>query len=111
MDLARHRCGSGGVIDEDRAFLHAGEHAVIAVDDRAHVVVVADAHHDEVAVLRRLARRQRMLAAVLFCPLLRFRRGAVVDGDVVAAFLEQMPGHGITHDAEAERNFRHLSVS
>ena len=38
--------------------------------------------------------------------------GAVVDGDVVAAFLQQVACHRIAHDAEPEeRNFRHLFVS
>jgi len=100
------------VIDEDRALLHPRQHTVIAIDDRADVVVVADAHHDEIAVLGGLARRGRVLAAVLLGPLLRFGRGAVVDGHVVAAFLEQVAGHGIAHDAEAEeRYFRHRFVS
>ena len=112
MDFTRHRRRRGRVVDEDRAFLHAGENPVVAIDHRAHIVVVADAHHDEVAVLGCLARRRRVLAAVFFRPLLGLRRGAVVHRDIVAAFLEQVAGHRVAHDAQAEeRDFRHRYVS
>ena len=53
--------GVGGeqaeAVDEDRALLHPAEHPMVAIGDAAHVVVVADAHHHVLAVLRRLARR------------------------------------------------------
>ena len=48
------------------------------------------------------------LAAELADPLLGLGGGAVVDGDVVAALVLEMPGHRVAHDAEAEkRHFRH----
>jgi hypothetical protein len=100
------------VVDQDGVLSHAGKGALLAVDHRAHVIVVADAHHDEIAVLGRLARRRGMLAAVLLDPLLSLGRGAVIDRNVVAAFFLQVARHGIAHDAESkERNFRHRLVS
>ena len=100
------------VIDENRAALHARQGAVVPVDDGAHVVVVADAHHHEVAILGGVARRCGVFSAVLFRPLLRLGGGAVVDRDVVAAFLREMSGHRVAHDAQAEeRDFRHRFVS
>ena len=68
------------------------------MNDRAHVVVVSG-HHDEIAVPGCLARGRRGLAAVLLGPLLRLGRGAVVDGDVVAAFLKQVARHRVAHHA------------
>ena len=44
----------GGVIDDDRAFARAGEHAVLTEHHFAQVVVVADAGHDEILAFGRL---------------------------------------------------------
>ena len=60
LQLARQIGRGRGVVDEDRALLHAGEGAVLAVDDRTHVVVVADAAEHDVAVLGRRRRGRRL---------------------------------------------------
>ena len=51
----REACRGRGVVHEDGAFLHAREGAVIAITPEP-VVVVSDAHHDELAVPGCLAR-------------------------------------------------------
>ena len=105
----RRRCG---VVDEHCALFHAGECAACAQRNFTHVVIVADAHHHEIAILCRLARRPRVLSAVLLRPLLGLGGGAVVDRDVMAAFLREMSRHRVAHDAQAEeRDFRHRFVS
>ena len=93
--------GSGGVVDQDRALLQARERPVVPVGDRAHVVVVADAHHDEIGALRGFLRGGGGLAAVLLHPLRGLRRAAVVDRHVVAAFFQQVARHRVAHDARA----------
>src|SRR3546814_20609435 len=77
--------GGGGVVDEDRALAHPGEGAVVAEDDAAQVVVVADATEHQIGARGGLARRRRRLAAMLLRPFLGLRRRTVVDGDLVAA--------------------------
>ena len=112
MDFPGDDGRGGRVVDQDRALLHAGEHAVVAVDHRAHVVVVADAHQDEIAALRRLFRGGGGLAAVFLDPLGGLGRAAVVDRHVMAALFQQVARHRVAHDAQAEeRNFRHRLVS
>ena len=59
VDLARDLGRRGRVIDEHRARAHRRERAVGAERDRAHVVVVADAHQHELGVRRRGGRRRR----------------------------------------------------
>ena len=90
------------MIAVNAALFHAGDDAVLAVHHRAQVIVVADARKDEVGALRGLGRRFGEIAAVFLGPFLGFRRGAIVDGDVVAVFL-QVPGHRIAHDAETDK--------
>ena len=108
VKLARDLGRGGGVIDEHRALAHAVERAVVAERDLAHVVVVADAHHHEVLAGRGLLRRRGFLAAVLRDPFVGLGGGAIVDGDLVAALVLEMPGHRIAHHAEAEKcHFRH----
>ena len=51
VEFARDLGRRGGVIDEGRALLHAGEGAIGAKRDRAQVVVVADAGHHEILAL------------------------------------------------------------
>jgi len=50
-----------------------------------------------------LSGRRRQPAAMLGDPLLGLGRGAVIDGDVVAALVLEVPGHRIAHHAEAEK--------
>ncbi|MNC85274.1 hypothetical protein D3C83_08650 [compost metagenome] len=102
MQLARKHRRSRGVIDQDRPRFQPGQRPIIAVGDRAHIIVVADAHQDEIAALRGFAGGRHRCAAVLPDPLGRFRRGAVVYGHVVAAFLPQVPCHRVTHDAQTD---------
>src|SRR5207253_1842851 len=70
----------------------------------AQVGVVADAAHDEVLALGRGLRRRRAAPAVLAHPLFGLRTGAVVDGDVLAALVLEVPRHRVTHDAETEKS-------
>ena len=78
--------------------------------DGAHVMVVADAHHDEVLAADGFFRCLGDLAAVFLGPLLGLGGGTVVDRDLVAAFVLQVPGHRVTHHAETQkRHLRHLS--
>ncbi len=90
------------MVDEDGARLHAVEGAVGAGRHRAQVLVVADAAEHHVLPLGRFGRRRGGAPAMRGDPLLRPRRGAVVDGDLMAG-LGEVPGHGKAHDAEAEK--------
>jgi hypothetical protein len=56
-DLAGDVGRGRGVVDQHRALGHAGQGAVIAEDDRAEVLVVADAGENQLRALDRLARR------------------------------------------------------
>ena len=110
--LARDFGGSRRVVDIDRALAHRLEAAVGADRHGAQVVVVADAGEDEVLAFGGFAGGLRECAAMLGRPLLGLGRGAVVDGDVVAALLLQVSGHGITHHAKPdERNRCHFCES
>jgi 3-hydroxyisobutyrate dehydrogenase len=109
VELARNLGRGGGVVDEDRALAHAGEGAVGPERHFAQVVVVADAAHDEVLAVRGFLRRLGGLAAKLGGPFLGLGGGAVIDRHLVAAFVLEMPGHGVAHDAQAQkRNLRHI---
>ena len=108
VEFARDVGRRGGVVDEDLALADAFEGAVLAQRNGAHVIVVADAHHHEVLAFRGFAWRLGGAAAVFGNPLFGLGEGAVVDGDVVPAFLLEMPGHRVAHHAETEkRHFRH----
>ena len=74
--------------------------------DLTQVVVIADAAHHEILALGGLFRCRGAVAAKLGDPFLGFGAGAVVDGDLVAAFGLQMPRHRIAHDTETQK--RHL---
>ena len=102
-DLGR----GGGVVDEDRAFLHSREGAVRSKGDAAQVVVVADAGEDDLLSPGGLARGRGMGAAMRRDPGLRLRGRSIVDGDLVA-LAGEVAGHRPTHHAEAqERDLRH----
>ena len=78
--------------------------------DRAQIIVVADAAHDEILALGGGFWRGCGLAAEFFGPFLGLGGGPVVDGDLVAAFVHQMSGHRKTHDAETEESdFSHVN--
>ena len=94
------------MIDEDRALAHAGEGAVRPERDLAQVVVVADAGHDEILTRGGGLRGRRGFAAELRDPFLGLGGGAVIDRDLVPAFVLQMSGHGVAHHAQAQK--RHL---
>ena len=51
--------GGGGVVDEDRAGLHALERAGLAQRHGAQIVVIADASEHDIGALGRRARRRR----------------------------------------------------
>ena len=84
VKLARKVGGSGGVVHIHRARPDAGEDAVIAVNDAAHVIVVADAGEHDVRAFRRLAGRCGGAASMRGGPVFGLFAGAVVDGDLVA---------------------------
>ena len=91
------------MVHQDRALLHAGERAVVAIGHRAHVVVVADAHQHEIACPGRpRAASRRDLPPYSLTHWLRLRRGAVVDRHVVAALLQQVARHRIAHHPEPD---------
>src|SRR3954453_1076587 len=92
------------MVDEHRALLDAAESAVRPERDLAQVVVVAHAAHDEVLAFGRGLGGRRAAPAELPDPFLGLGRGAVIDGDVVAALVLEMPRHGIAHDAETEKS-------
>ena len=59
-----------------------------------------------------LLRRRGFLAAVLRDPFVGLGGVAVVNGDLVAALVLEMPGHRIAHHAETEKcHFRHRCPS
>src|SRR5579862_3309213 len=103
MQFARDARRSRGVIDEDRALLHARESAVRSQRHGAHVFVIAYAGEDEVASLSRLAGRRGARASVLRGPAFGLGRRTIVDGRPMTFGLE-MPGHRITHHAESEKS-------
>ena len=94
------------MVDENLALAHAGEGAIGAERDLAQVVVVADASHDEVLALGGGLRGSGGFAAILLDPGVGLGGGAVVDRHLVAAFVLEMPGHGVAHHAQAQK--RHL---
>ncbi len=107
VKLARDLGRSGGVVDHDGALGDPGEHAVVAEHDLAQIVVVADAGHDEILALGGLLRRRRgFAAAILRDPFFGLGGGAVVDRDLVAALVLEMPCHRVAHHAEPDK--RHL---
>ena len=109
IELARDFGRSGSVIDEGRAFLHAGEGAVGAKRDRTQVVVVADAGHDKILAFGGGLRRRRGASAEFFGPRLRLGRRSVEHRHLVAPFFDEMPCHGETHNAETEKSdFSHV---
>ena len=63
VKLAGNVRRGGGVIDEDRALLHARECAVRPNRHLAQIIVVADAGEDEVGIARGLRRSVRGRAA------------------------------------------------
>src|SRR6185437_8147879 len=90
------------MVDEYRARCHARERALVTERDAAQVVVVAHARECEIRAVDGFARRARPASTVFGEPLLGFRPGPVVHGYVEAGF-GQMPGHRMTHYAEAEK--------
>ncbi len=68
VKLARDLGRGRRVIDEDGAFGHAGEGAIRAHGHGTHVIVIADASEDDLAILRGLARRRRARASVFLHP-------------------------------------------
>ena len=112
VERARHFRRGGRMVDERGAGAHTLEGAMLARCDGAQIVVVADAAKDEVgAQCRRRRRVGRAPAAVLGHPRGRFGGVAVIDGDLMPALPEEVPGHGESHDAEADpRHPRHSSA-
>ena len=99
VKLARDLRRCGGVIDDDRAFARAGENAIRAEHHLAHVVVVADAGHDEVLAFGGGLRRRRGFAAILRDPFVGLCGGAVDRPYLVAGLGLEVPGHRVAHDA------------
>src|SRR5581483_12277171 len=83
--------------------------AIGADRDRAKVVVIADAGHDEILALGGGLWRCGRLAAELLGPCLGLARRAVIDRHLVAALGDEMSSHGKAHDAETEKSdFSHM---
>src|SRR5207302_7833948 len=82
--------------------------AVLAEDDSAQVVIVADAGEDDFLGFCGFPRCRCRAAAEFPGPFLGFGGGAVVDGDDVPALLGEVARHRIAHHAQAQkRNIRH----
>ena len=108
IDFAGDNGGIGGVVDENRAFRHAGERAVLAIDDRTQIVVGANAGEDHLRALGGGGRGRSGAAPVDLGPLRGLGLGPVVDGDLMAR-LREMPRHPEPHHAEPEK--RHLGAA
>src|SRR5215213_5389760 len=93
----------GGVIDKYRALLHPCKSAIGAERHFAQIVIVANAGHDEILAFGSLLRRWGPLAAVLRDPFLSLGSGAIVDGELMAAFALEMSGHRVAHDAQTKK--------
>ena len=107
IQFARDLRGRGGVIDEYRVLAHFRERGA---RDRPHVIVVADAHHHEVLACGSFLRRLGDLAAEFLGPGFGLGGVAVVDRDLVAALVLQVPGHRVAHHAQTQkRDLRHCS--
>ena len=91
------------MVHKHRIALHCGEGAIGAECDRAQIVIIADTGHDEVAATGGGGRGRREDAAIFAGPFFGLCLGAVVDGYLVSALLDEMPGHGVAHDAEPEK--------
>src|SRR4029453_12639900 len=104
VELAGDFRGGRCVVDEHGAALDAVEGAIRAKRHLAQIVIVANAAHDEVLALGRGFGCRCAAPAVLCNPFLRLGRGAVVDGDVVATLVLEMPCHGVPNDAETEKS-------
>ena len=68
------------MVDENRPLFHPRKRPVLAQTDAPQIIVIADTSHNEISVLRRLARGLRRRAAMLFDPSVGLGRGAVIDG-------------------------------
>ena len=110
VELARDLGRGGGVIDEHRALLHAGEGAVCAertsrrsLSLPTHIITKSWPSAASFGVAAALPPN-------CLDPFLGLGGGAVVDGDLVAALVLEVPGHGVAHDAKTEkRHLRHRS--
>ena len=97
----------GGVVHVQGAGLHAGKGAVVPQNHAAQVVVVADAGEDDVGLCRGFARGECEAVCRPFGqPLFGLCGGAVVDRHGMAGF-GQVAGHGVAHDAEAQKGHVH----
>ncbi len=92
-----------GVIDKDRTGFQPGQNAVIAIDDRAHIIIITDTGKGNVGALGGLAGRINCRAAILAGPFLGLRFGAVIDLHLMTGF-DQIPRHGIAHDTETDKS-------
>src|SRR5215468_7829131 len=96
------------MIDEHCALRDTMEGAVPSERDLAHIIVVADASHDEILPFGSSSWGRRGTPAELRDPLLGLGGGAIVHGDVMPALGLEMTGHRIAHHAEPEkRNLCH----
>ena len=105
--LAGDGGGDGGVIGKDGAGRHAREGAVIAKADRAEVVIIADAGHDERGPLCGLGGRRGGAAGMALYPAEGLFGRTVVDRDLMPLG-GQMPRHRKAHHAQAKKcHLRH----
>ncbi len=95
-DLGRCR----GVVDEDGAGAKRAERAVCSERHLAEIVVVADTGKDKFGAGRRLGRGAGEPPAELRDPGFGLGARAVEHHDVAGPTHLEVPGHGVTHDAE-----------
>jgi hypothetical protein len=91
------------VINEERAFAHGSERAVLTGGDLTHIVVVAHAEHHSVLILCRSYWGWRNVAVVLILPGFGAGGGAVKYGHLMPC-ARQVTGHGVAHGTQSDES-------
>src|SRR5207302_9861899 len=99
-DLLHRRRRSGGRDGDDRSPLEIGKQAAVAVDNRLHLLRIADPDDDEVGLARERGRRVGRPGACGL-RLLQRLRAEITGGDAVAA-LEEVLEHRKPHPPDAD---------
>ena len=104
VQLPRQLGRGGGVVNQNTARLHARQSTIRPQHHAAHVVIVADAHEDDIGPWGCFARRAGMVRTACcrkgLHPGLRVGGRAVEHRDRVPG-QRQMPRHGLAHYAQS----------
>ena len=104
-DLAGHGGRCRGVVDQRRSLGHPGQHAALAEDHAAQIVVIADAHHDHIGTCCGRRRRVGAHSAVFVDPGVRLGGSPVVDRRRMAGCL-QVSCHRVPHHTKSDERTR-----